>query len=93
MVGDSHTETDYLTHVQQLVATDPNAIKWHLVMDCLNISQSLVRLWHTEGLEIDLGKKANLAFSNRCKHESFLVTPATKSYFTLRPNTVPAQSD
>jgi len=31
MVGDS-TRQNYLTHVQQLVATDPNAIKWHLVM-------------------------------------------------------------
>jgi putative transposase len=59
-VGNTRTEADYLSHVQQLIATDPNAIKWHLVMDCLNIhqSESLVRLVaQIEGLEIDLGVK------------------------------------
>jgi len=36
---------DYLEHVKQTVATDPQANKWHLVMDCLNThqSESLVR--------------------------------------------------
>ncbi len=32
-VGDTRTEADYLSHVQHLIATDPNAVKWHLVMD------------------------------------------------------------
>ncbi len=36
-VGERRTERDYLNHVQQLVAADPKAVKWHLVMDCLNI--------------------------------------------------------
>jgi putative transposase len=62
-VGDRRTETDYLNHVQQLIATEPTAVKWHLVMDGLNIhqSESLVR-WvaQTEGLEIDLGVKGEL---------------------------------
>jgi len=31
-VGDTRTEADYLTHVQQLIATDPNAMKWHLML-------------------------------------------------------------
>jgi len=59
-VGETRTEADYLSHVQHLTATDPNAVKWHLVMDCLNIhqSESLVRfVAQTEGLEIDLGVK------------------------------------
>ena len=54
------TVADYLSHVQQLIATDPNAIKWHLLMDCLNThqSESLVRfVAQTEGLNIDLGIK------------------------------------
>jgi putative transposase len=44
-VGDTRTEADYLTHVQHTIATDPDAVKWHLIMDCLNIhqSESLVR--------------------------------------------------
>lgn len=59
-VGERRTETDYLNQVQQLIATDPKAVKWHLVMDCLNIhqSESLVRfVAQTEGLETDLGVK------------------------------------
>ena len=59
-VGDTRTEADYLSHVQQLIASDPNAVKWHLVMDGLNIhqSESLVRfVAQMEGLEFDLGVK------------------------------------
>ena len=59
-VGDTRTEADYLGHVQRLIATDPNATKWHLVMDCLNThqSESLVRfVAQIEGLKIDLGVK------------------------------------
>lgn len=59
-VGDTRTESDYLAHVRQLIATDPVAIKWHLVMDCLNThqSESLVRfVAEVEGLDIDLGVK------------------------------------
>jgi putative transposase len=39
-VGDTRTEIDYLNHVQQLVASDPKTVKWHLLMDCLNTHQS-----------------------------------------------------
>lgn len=44
-VGETRTEIDYLTHIQQTLATAPDACKWHLIMDCLNIhqSESLVR--------------------------------------------------
>lgn len=59
-VGETRTEADYLSHVQQLIATDPHVVKWHLVMDCLNIhqSESLVRfVAQTERLNIDLGVK------------------------------------
>jgi len=52
------TEADYLAHVRDLIATDPNAIKWHLVMDCLNTHQSeslVLFVAQTEGLDIDLG--------------------------------------
>lgn len=59
-VGDTRTEVDYLEHVQQTIATNPDTTKWHLVMDCLNThqSESLVRyVAQVEGLEIDLGIK------------------------------------
>ena len=57
-VGDTRTEADFLAHLESLIATDPNATQWHLVMDGLNThqSESLVR-WVAEldGLDIDLG--------------------------------------
>jgi putative transposase len=39
-IGDTRTELDYLSHVEHLMASDPDAVKWHLVMDCLNTHQS-----------------------------------------------------
>ena len=39
-IGDTRTAADYLSHVQQLIATAPNAVKWHLGMDCVNTHQS-----------------------------------------------------
>ena len=59
-IGDTRTEVDYLTHVRQTIATDPNAYKWHLIMDCLNThqSESLVRfVAEFEQSDIDLGVK------------------------------------
>jgi transposase len=43
--GPTRTEADFLAHIKRLVATDPEARKWHLVCDNLNIhkSVSLVR--------------------------------------------------
>lgn len=61
IVGDTRYLSDYLSHVQQLIASDPAAIKWHLVMDCLNTHQSefLVRfVAEVEGQGIDLGVKS-----------------------------------
>lgn len=48
-IGQTRTEADFLAHCQRLFASDPNASKWHLIMDCLNIhqSESLVR-WIAE---------------------------------------------
>ncbi|WP_404791083.1 transposase [Altericista sp. CCNU0014] len=45
-VGDSRTEEDLDTHIRALLAQDPDALKTHLVMDCLNTHQSeaLVRI-------------------------------------------------
>src|SRR6266699_4712139 len=47
--GPTRTEADALAHFQRLVASDPKATKWHLILDNLNIHQSeaLVR-WIAE---------------------------------------------
>src|SRR2546430_16040073 len=43
--GPTHTEEDALAHLQRLIASDPTATKWNVVLDNLNIhqSESLVR--------------------------------------------------
>jgi transposase len=38
--GPTRTEEDALAHIQRLIASDPKATKWHLMLDNLNIHQS-----------------------------------------------------
>ena len=38
--GPTGTEEDALAHLQRLVASDPKATKWHIMLDNLNIHQS-----------------------------------------------------
>ena len=47
--GPTRTEEDALAHLQRLIASDPKAAKWHIMLDNLNIhqSESLVR-WIAE---------------------------------------------
>ena len=59
-LGPTRKEADFLAHLQGVVASDPEARQWHVVMDNLNIHQSasLVRWVAAESdLEIDLGEK------------------------------------
>ena len=59
-LGPTRTEADFVAHLHGVVATDPTARQWHVVLDNLNIhqSESLVR-WVAEesDLELDLGEK------------------------------------
>ncbi len=59
-LGPTRREADFLAHLQGVVASDPAARQWHVVMDNLNIhqSESLVRWVAAESdLDIDLGEK------------------------------------
>jgi hypothetical protein len=38
--GPTRTEEDALAHFQRLIASDPKASKWHMILDNLNIHQS-----------------------------------------------------
>ena len=58
--GPTRTEADFLAHLQAVIATDPEASRWHVVCDNLNThqSESLVR-WVAQlsGIEADLGSQ------------------------------------
>ena len=57
-IGPTRTEEDFVAHIARTVASDPEATRWHFVMDNLNIhqSESLVRLVaEYDGLQEDLG--------------------------------------
>ena len=38
--GSTRTEADYINHIKRTVEADPSVIKWHFIVDNLNIHQS-----------------------------------------------------
>ncbi len=93
-VGRRRTEADYVAHIQRTVATDPQATKWHFVVDNLNIHQSasLVRyVAQGSGVTQDLGEvgkrgilksmKSRAAFLSEGSHQIvFHYTPKHASW-------------
>ena len=88
--GPTRTEEDALAHLQRLIASDPQARKWHVILDNLNIhqSESLVR-WVAERDQIaaeTLGIKGKSGILQSMESRAaFLHDPAHQVVFYYTP--------
>ncbi len=87
--GPRRTEHDFLTHIQAVVATDPEAVRWHIVCDNLNTHQSeaLVRfVAHASGITDDLGVKGKSGIlASQATRADFLQQTDHKVVFHYTP--------
>jgi transposase len=87
-VGPTRTEKDYVAHIRNTVATDPEA-RWVFIHDQLNThqSQSLVRfVVETEKLDVDLGKKGKSGIlKSISSRKAFLADPSHRIRFVCTP--------
>jgi hypothetical protein len=90
--GPTRTEADFLSHCQGVVATDPDATRWHFVVDQLNTHQSASLVaWVAaiSGLDpntLDLGEKGRSGIlATMASRAAFLSDPTHRVVFHYTP--------
>jgi transposase len=87
--GPTRTEADFLAHLQGVVASDPSATRWHVVLDNLDThrSESLVRWVAAESdVASELGRKGTDGIlHNRQSRAAFLSDPTHRIVFHYTP--------
>ena len=88
-LGPTRTEADFLAHVQGVVATDPTARQWHVVLDNLNIHQSeaLVRWVAAESdVDVELGDNGKCgSLHTQASRAAFLSDPTHRIVLHYTP--------